>query len=571
MSFSFGMKSLSLFVCIALVNGEGFLKHDPRSTRFLVGTKADFQEALSSVMGCAPPGEAQSVQEHLRVVEQQLAPLWRSLPRNSEGSVEWRSLRYVTHRYFLQQSHLLVRGLEPARQVNGSHAGDAEVLRSRVPSLVNTVLEGKRSGDGFSLSDAAVLVATMERLIYDSESTLLESAYKRHGQSPRQSLTRRQLTDVLQVYIVQWLLAGAEEAIRALLSDRSLLAKEIPHWESIKDLLHGMTEELLFTRQRAPRSGDGALLMERVFSFDDAHRIVARLTQTFAHYWESECQHIKKSLVAIDMAGNGRISLSNFYGANADGEWRFGESEEYLRELGALDEGSAWNGKTVIIPNYIQGASNCIVSSENYFICCKNECESILNTIEDGVGKSVATPEDILRPLNEYTDLDDEAPKLTSQLKNQLQRIAETHGGMVPLHGRLFQQWLHYLFPHECAFPHKVGTKAWKTPTEYGEDFLVSDDVVKNHATERNSDSTAWQTQALEEERLMSQWSDDEELMADYSLQLRAPWETSHIGLISLTALALVLVASGAAVSGGKPGLASKQFGTGFEQKAHFV
>jgi len=25
---------------------------------------------------------------------------------------------------------------------------------------------------------------------------------------------------------------------------------------------------------------------------------------------------------------------------------------------------------------------------------------------------------------------------------------------MVPLHGRLFTQWLHFAFPHECPYPH---------------------------------------------------------------------------------------------------------------------
>ena len=40
--------------------------------------------------------------------------------------------------------------------------------------------------------------------------------------------------------------------------------------------------------------------------------------------------------------------------AFADKEWRFGESEEYLRQLGALDETSPWIGKQVMIPNYLQ-------------------------------------------------------------------------------------------------------------------------------------------------------------------------------------------------------------------------
>ena len=100
-------------------------------------------------------------------------------------------------------------------------------------------------------------------------------------------------------------------------------------------------------------------------------------------------------------SGTGRVPLSKFYGKSiTDAEWRFGESESYLRaflaaivvlmdlrtvgawefrspcwflwrrvclahdlgELGALDETSTRLGKQVIIPNYIQGASNCTMA-----------------------------------------------------------------------------------------------------------------------------------------------------------------------------------------------------------------
>jgi hypothetical protein len=64
------------------------------------------------------------------------------------------------------------------------------------------------------------------------------------------------------------------------------------------------------------------------------------------------------------LSGTGRVPLSKFYGKSiTDAEWRFGESESYLRERGALDETSARLGQQVIIPNYIQGASNCHLAS----------------------------------------------------------------------------------------------------------------------------------------------------------------------------------------------------------------
>merc|ERR1719203_855924 len=98
----------------------------------------------------------------------------------------------------------------------------------------------------------------------------------------------------------------------------------------------------------------------------------------------------------MDARGTGRVPLSKFYGTGLEADWRFGESESYLRELGALDETSTWQGKQVIIPNYIQAASNCIVSAPHYLVCCVNTCEALLGEVEVSVGSPMALPEDVL-------------------------------------------------------------------------------------------------------------------------------------------------------------------------------
>merc|ERR1719327_407851 len=168
-----------------------------------------------------------------------------------------------------------------------------------------------------------------------------------------------------------------------------------------------------FSRQRAPTLGHGPAALAGQYSFEDAHEAVTGITKKFASFWESECQLIKESLVALDKTGTGRVSLSDFYGANADGEWRFGESESYLREMGALDETSRWRGKQVIIPNYMQAASNCIVSTPHYLVCCQNHCESLLEEIELAVGAPMASPSELLAVVGNMTaqtSLEDDAP-----------------------------------------------------------------------------------------------------------------------------------------------------------------
>ena len=44
-----------------------------------------------------------------------------------------------------------------------------------------------------------------------------------------------------------------------------------------------------------------------------------------------------------------------------------------------------------------------------------------------------------------------DAPRnLSSALLTRFQEIADVHAGTVPLHGRLFAQWMHHAYPREC-------------------------------------------------------------------------------------------------------------------------
>merc|ERR1719277_2062553 len=103
-----------------------------------------------------------------------------------------------------------------------------------------------------------------------------------------------------------------------------------------------------------------------------------------------------------------------------------------------------------------------------------------MKDIERDADSPLVAPETILHTVANITALDDEPPKLTSMLKNQLEHIAKTHGGNVPLHGRLFAQWLHYVFPRECPFPHKAGSIMPSSPKDYGDSYVATDEEIHN-------------------------------------------------------------------------------------------
>merc|ERR1719181_238746 len=144
---------------------------------------------------------------------------------------------------------------------------------------------------------------------------------------------------------------------------------------------------------------------------------------------------------------------------------------------------------------------------------------------------------------------DDEPPHLTSGLLSQLEQIAKNHGGLVPLHGRLFAQWLHYVFPRECPFPHKIGAVSSATPGEYGDQHVATKEEMKKHAS--NAESLDIPVSVGKEElQWMSQWSPDEELMVDYSSELSGSWSR-----FVLVFFGLILAACG--IYGGSIGLNS--------------
>lgn len=224
--------------------------------------------------------------------------------------------------------------------------------------------------------------------------------------------------------------------------------------------------------------------------------------------------------------------MSSFYSNGLETDWRFGESESYLRELGALDE-TGWRGKQVIVSNYMQAASNCVISTSHYLVCCVNDCEVLLDEIETALGSPAVLPTKlfaVVSNMSSQSTLDDDAALLLdATFAKQLEQIAAVHNGEVPLHGRLFAQWLHYVFPRECAFPYKVGTVASVTPAEYGDDFYASAAEMAKHASGVNATQIP-QTVGKEELQWMSQWSPDEELVSEHvaALSLQAPWEGDY-------------------------------------------
>lgn len=515
--------------------------------------REEIMNAVGSMLGCG----GQPDPEQVASIKASLTPMWRTLPKTS-GRIDRRSLRYLVHRHFMQTSSLMVRGFEPTRPTNDSHWGVADVLSQMVPAYVESVFESQHSTlNGFTLKDAVDMVVMLDQLIFDSESAALEGVYKDHRKSTHHSLSFQSLKQILESYMVVWMIDASPEDHALLNSNKTLAAEILPHYKELMKFAEGRMRTFEYERQLAAGMGKKSKTKDSwnsKFSFDDAHNIVGGITRSFQSYWQSECDSMKSALVSMDTHATGRVPLAKFYNTAINTDWRFGESESYLRELGALDESSSWRGAQVVIPNYLQATSNCIVSTPHYLVCCVNECETLLGEIETAIDAPTALPERLLEIVGGMTSPatldDDEPPHLSKEIKKQLEQIAKSNGGRVPLHGRLFAQWLHYVFPRECPYPHKVGAVSAATPSEFGDDHIASHSDMKKHAANASSIDIPLSV-GKEELQWMSQWSEDEELLVDYSSELSGSW-TRPI----LLCIGLLIVIGG--MFGGAVGLNNK-------------
>merc|ERR1719378_1337703 len=194
-------------------------------------------------------------------------------------------------------------------------------------------------------------------------------------------------------------------------------------------------------------------------SWNSTLKVLEEVGERYGRWQNKECHDLKRTLLKMEKAGTGRVPLEVFYAdALSNTSWQFMESVPYLRHLGALDESDP-ERMSVIIPNYVNAESNCVASSKFYSVCCIDECESLLGELERHIGAPEATPAIIAQLVSGLSSDTVHVPRqLSASLKDRLQDIASHHGGRVPLHGRLFAQWLHHAYPLECPYPHLSGT-----------------------------------------------------------------------------------------------------------------
>jgi len=461
-------------------------------------------------------------------LEVALKPLFDSLPKNEHGNLGHSPVRYALHRIFVQRHGWYIKGLEPDGD-NWNTTSPAGVLKDKVSSYVEELFEERLGGRGFNLHDTAVLAATLEHLIHDESQSRLTKAYEVKRTSTDAEISRSQADAILDAYMRYHLLS---DDMASKVSDTEM--KEIfPGWAETQQFVRDIRSEI----ERSSPSGK--------LSFDAMTHVVEEVGERFGHFQNAECSAMKTKLIDLGDGGIGRVPLANFYKTSIDGDtFEFQESEDYLRELGALDDTDP-SHPSVIIPNYIQSATNCIASESLYSVCCLNECEQLMSHLEQEIDAPDAEPSRIAAIVSSLSSSTVDAPRtLSSNLLEKLDEAGATHGGTVQLHGRLFGQWMHHAFPRECPFPHVAGTTNPQTPDEW-----MSVKGQESFASKAEMRKYAGSVKPKEEVRELNLWHAEEELLVPFPAKSTSKGRSAFWFIFSVVMLsaALVSVASRAA------------------------
>lgn len=447
--------------CASECDAANFLRSG-RITETDAIASIDFELAEGPTSG--PASVTDSVDAHesrLVTLQNALRPTYVSLPKDADGKLGHVAVRYLLHRLFVQRHGWYIKGLEPGSDFHHSTASGTSTAEEWVPTFLQERMEailGPNRGAG--LRDVAAFAAAIEDLVRKEAEGRLRTAYDMHGLSLTATLNNTKAKDVIGSLFVAYLVSGdfAADAEEEAHTKKEFFQSTYTGWGEAETWLNSVLAEENFDRQKS-------------FDFAAMARLSSAIGEKYHRFNDLECRSLKSTMLEMEGAKPGRVRLSQFYKKALYSHWQFDEKADYLRALGALDESESSQAQ-VILPNYLMARTNCLEASNLYALCCQNECEALMGSLEQSLQASEASPSRIAGLVAELaSDTVKASPTerrlLSSAVLSRLEEIAVANGGQVPIHGRLFAQWMHHAYPRECPYPHVAGAAAPVTADEW--------------------------------------------------------------------------------------------------------
>jgi len=507
------------------------------------GLQSTIMQKIEEMLG----KEKAVTDDRLGRIEDLLRTTFKAMPKNEQGKLEHAAVRYALHNYFVQRHGWYVRGLSDVGEAfNGTSPNG--ILQDRVEEFVQGVFEQRMGAHGLDLRETAVLAATFENLVRHETMQRLNASLGALSMRDPKDMNISQVDEVLATYMMSYVLRldFAKSRPGTLNVVRKRINVIYPAWG----------ETLVFLREVRAQSS----YHRTHFSRTDVEDILEKVGDQYGRWQDRECRDLKHKLLSLEdksigTNGSGRVRMADFYGSAVnDGNWQFSETKKYLEQLGALDSQDP-SIPRVVIPNYINSPSNCLAGSKYYSVCCINECEDLLDGLEHRFQAPTAAATEIVEAVTALPSSSVSAGRVLQPiLLARLDEIAKHHGGEVPLHGRLFAQWMHHAYPRECPYPHMSGTVRAQVTQEYKAATNLSPIVPKAEISELVATLRAEQASSeLDSSEECTTWSQMEELyVSGPAMQVRR-WHqlVRPVAYFSIVA-AVVLMLGRRVVSSGK-------------------
>jgi len=452
-------------------------------------------EQLEEVLGRT---HREETEQQLHKLEGELNVTFKALAKNDRGAIDAPSVRYALHRFFVQRYGWQIKGLETDGGTWDSES-PIQAMGNRVPKEMRELFEERLGGSGLSLHELAVVAATMDRMLHADVSMQLHLIYQEEN-IPEDEIVGFELAKgIMSFYIAKFFLV--------LPPGVNLNANQVRlpavHHELLTHIIYKFVPETPNDKQ---------------YSRDVIAKVLASFGEQIGRIENQQCQAMKGELVKLEhRPGSGRVRLGDFF-HERNTNFEFGESPALLRAAGVLDESNPEDPK-VMIPNYLSSSMNCLSPSDYFEICCFDECEELMDQIEAKLESPVASPEEIVSVVSLLSNR-----SLPAQLVDMLQQAARHHGGLVPLHGRLFAQWMHQAYPRQCNHPRSTHDKQ---QARYGAvaAMMASDEEKAMYAKVARAMEVSDNQETLAEEYVpRSLWTMDEQLVSTKAHQPYARW-----------------------------------------------
>jgi len=448
-----------LCLCIAVSSAAPALRHaQSQFDDWQVPADSQVTVASSTIMDVFDLGTRNSSagDKHVITMESAMQATYKALPKNKKGLLSHNAAAHLVQKYVMQVYHYSIRGLGPdpadiARNAS-DHSNDYE---KSAPEKLQLLLESRHAGQGLALRDAASLAVMMHSLVMDRDRVLTYQAFDHliymNMLPDNEELSVPDVVKVIQAW--QWLHRHDFETEKDVFVDHMTVPVHAMY--EFGDLAMWLMEAKFYSERHSLNP-----FKPKTLSIADTVQLAHKSTEEMGMWQDHDCKAMKRYLIKLDPDRNGRVPLDTVYkqpeidDEHGEQVFRLSESQDYLRSVGGLDESDPRDPQ-VLISNYVLGPANCYRSTAFHTFCCLNECDAVLTEVERVVGGPSAKPDDLLPLLSNLTTASmDEPQPFSESLVEKLSSVAAHNGGEVPLHGRLFAQWLHFAFPHECPYPH---------------------------------------------------------------------------------------------------------------------